>query len=95
MRGKAGIETELLFECFWPGITPSDLLGLDERLAAAVSSTRGVDTGVSYLGALLMAQDEVVLCRFAGSELAARRAAEVAGIPFSRVVVGTRSPMSR
>jgi hypothetical protein len=84
--------TELLFECFWPGVTASDLDALDDRVAAAVAAIAGDGDAVAYLGAFVMGEDEVVICRFAGSEAAARRAAEVAAIPFARLVVGHRSP---
>jgi hypothetical protein len=82
--------TEILFECFWPGVTEADLLALDERAAMTAASHAGQGERVSYLGSLFMVEDEVVLCRFAGSETAARRTAEAAGIPFARVVTGTR-----
>jgi hypothetical protein len=88
-------QRELLFECFWPGISEADLPSLDERAAAAAAAMTDEGEPVSYLGSLLMTEDEVVICRFAGSERAARRAAESAAIPFSRVVVGTRSPLSK
>lgn len=86
--------TELLFECFWPGVSESDLLALDERALAAAASIEAEGEEVSYLGSLLMAEDEVVLCRSAGSESGARRAAAAAEIPFARMVVGRRSPLS-
>jgi hypothetical protein len=46
---------------------------------------------VRYLGSLLMCQDEVVLCLFAGAERSVRRAAEEAGIPFERILEATCS----
>lgn len=92
---EANDRAELLFECFWPGITEADLVELDERAAAGAAAMSDNGERVSYLGSLLMVEDEVVLCRFSGSEASARRAAEVAAIPFARVVVGTRSPLSK
>jgi hypothetical protein len=39
-----------------------------------------------------MLDDEVVLCRFEGSEHAVRRAAQRAAIPCERILKATRSP---
>jgi hypothetical protein len=38
-----------------------------------------------------MLDDEVVLCRFEGSEDSVRRAAQNAAIPYERIVKATRS----
>lgn len=85
--------TEFLAECFWPGVEEADLAALDERAAAAVAELAAAGEVVSYLGALLVREDEVVICRFEGSEAAVRRAANVAAVPFARIVEGTRSPL--
>jgi hypothetical protein len=83
---------EYLAECFWPGVRRSDLAALDQRAqAAAAESTRRGDD-VRYLGSLLMRQDEVMLCRFMGTERAVRRVAEQAAVPFERIVAAERSP---
>jgi hypothetical protein len=47
---------------------------------------------VCYLGSLLMREDEVVLCRFEGSERAVRRVAEGAAIPSERILEAGHSP---
>jgi hypothetical protein len=45
-----------------------------------------------YLGSLLMRKDEVGLYLFAGSPEAVREAAELADVPFDRIVESSRSP---
>jgi hypothetical protein len=89
-----GGASELLVECFWPGVREADLLDLDQRAAASVEELVAQGEVVSYLGALLMREDEVVICRFQGSEAAVRQAAAKAAISFARIVEGTRSPGS-
>ncbi len=84
--------TEYLAECFWPGVRESDLHALDER-ASVIAAQLSVDSDrVEYLGSLLMRQDEVVLCRFKGSEEGVRRVVEQAAIPFERIVEAATSP---
>src|SRR5579863_8842684 len=87
--------TEYLAECFWPGVQDSDLIALDERATASAAAASADGPEVQYLGSLLMREDEVVLCRFAGPEPAVRRVAELAGIPFERILEAGRSPGSR
>ena len=79
-------------ECFWPGVRESDLNALDVRaLARAAASTRAGED-VRYLGSILLRDDEVVLCRFQGTEAAVRRAALEAEIPFERILAAAQSP---
>jgi hypothetical protein len=86
-RGRADrARTEYLAECFWPGVREADLSALDERAVASAAAISGDGRSVRYLGSLLMREDEVVLCRFEGSEAAVRRAAERAAIPFERIL---------
>ena len=47
---------------------------------------------VRYLGSILMREDEVVLCLFEGTPDAVRRAAELAGVPFERILEAAGSP---
>jgi uncharacterized protein DUF4242 len=75
--------TEYLAECYWPGVQDADLHALDERVNNVV---RKDGDAVRYLGSLLMRADEVVLCRFEGSETAVRKTAERAEIPFERIL---------
>jgi hypothetical protein len=77
-------------ECFWPGVTPADLLALDDRIRRGVARADG--GGVGYLGSMLMYEDEVVLCQFEGSAEAVRAAAERAEVPFERILETSRSP---
>jgi hypothetical protein len=76
---------EYLAECFWPGVGDADLSELDERATTAAERSRGGQR-VRYLGSLLMRKDEVVLCRFEGSEAAVRAVAAQAAIPFERIL---------
>jgi hypothetical protein len=81
--------SEYLAECYWPGVEDSDLRALDERVKAVLSQD---GDAVRYLGSLLMREDEVVLCRFKGSETAIRNAAERADVPFERILETAHSP---
>jgi hypothetical protein len=84
--------TEYLAECFWPGVDESDLIALDDRVNASAAELSLDGDVVRYLGSLLMREDEVVLCRFEGSEPAVRRVAERAAIPFERILKASHSP---
>ena len=84
--------TEYLAECFWPGVRESDLIALDERAKASAAELSADGDVVRYLGSLLMREDEVVLCRFEGSECAVRRVAELAAIPFERILATDHAP---
>ena len=84
--------TEFLAECFWPGVREADLHALDERATASAADLSRDGDSVRYLGSILMRKDEVVLCRFEGSEQSVRRVAEGAGIPFERILEAATSP---
>ena len=84
--------TEYLAECFWPGVRESDLHDLDQRAMVSATEMSREGDRVRYLGSLLMRQDEVVLCRFEGSEEAVRHVAERAAIPFERIVEAATAP---
>ena len=80
-------------ECFWPGVSESDLSALDERAQRCVAElSQGGGKNVRYLGSLLLRADEVVLCRFEGDADAVRVAAESAAIPFERILETAESP---
>jgi hypothetical protein len=79
-------------ECFWPGVREADLRELDERAQTAAAAVSGAGEEVRYLGAILLREDEVVLCRFEGSAVAVRRAAEEAEVPFERILETAQSP---
>jgi hypothetical protein len=89
---KQGHSTEYLAECFWPGVQDADLSALDQRASASAAALSGGGEVVRYLGSLLMREDEVVLCRFEGSEHLVRRVAERAAIPFERIIEARHSP---
>jgi hypothetical protein len=85
-------ESEYLAECFWPGVRDAELQALDERARISAAGLSASGRPVRYLGSLLMRKDEVVLCLFAGSPDAVREAAELAKVPFDRIVESARSP---
>ena len=89
--------TSFVAECFWAGVKESDLRALDQRATACVAEMALSGDHVRYLGSLLMRDDEVVMCFFEGSAEGVRRAAELAQIPFERILETTRSvnPVSR
>jgi hypothetical protein len=78
-------------ECFWPGVNAAALRSLDARAAVSASELTRGGTPVSYLGSILMRDDEVVLCLFEGPEPAVREAAERAEVPFERILEADRS----
>ena len=75
-------------KCFWPGVRETDI----DRLEPISASTNGV----TYAGALLFPEDELVLCFFESTSRAAvRRASEQAGIPCERVMQAVWLPSTR
>ena len=72
-------------KCYWPGVTRTDLEQVAER-AAKAGLASGSDQ-VSYLGSLLFADDDLVLCLFQGhSRAAVIRASDRLGIPRERLM---------
>ena len=72
-------------KCYWPGVTESDLEQVAER-AATAGLGPGRD-GVAYLGSLLFAADDLVLCLFQGpSRAAVIQASDRLGIPSERLM---------
>jgi hypothetical protein len=84
--------TEYVVECLWPDVHESDLRALDMRATAEADRLSAAGTPVSYLGSLLMREDEVVLCLFEGGLEAIRAAVEAAEVPFDRILEAARSP---
>jgi hypothetical protein len=78
-------------ECFWTGVTENDLVALDRRVETCVAEMSRDGDFVRYLGSMLMREDEVVMCFFEGSAENVRRAADLANIPFERILETTRS----
>jgi hypothetical protein len=89
---EQGHATEYLAECFWPGVRETELDALDQRATASAAEVTRQGEEVRYLGSLLMRKDEVVLCRFEGSEAAVRRVVERAAIPCERILEAGHSP---
>jgi hypothetical protein len=75
-------------ECYWPDVHEEDVRALDRRIVASLADN------VRYLGSVLIAEDEVVLCHFEGSADAIRRVAEQAGVPYERLLAATVTPPS-
>jgi hypothetical protein len=72
-------------KCYWPGVTHADL---DHVAGRAASTGLAPGTGtVSYLGSLLFAADDLVLCLFCGpSRAAVIQASDRLGIPRERLM---------
>jgi hypothetical protein len=73
-------------KCYWPGVDERELTRLSAR-ALGHAGARESDRRVAYLGSLLFAADDLVLCLFAAeSRAAVKRASERLGIPCERVI---------
>ncbi len=70
-------------ECLLPGVTPALAAALAGQIKAELAVSA---TGVAFLGSLLMPEDEVLLCLFAGTQAQVRAVSERAGLPFERIV---------
>src|SRR5690348_18466444 len=69
-------------KCYWPGVTETDV----EQVAARAGLAAGSNP-VSYLGSLLFAADDLVLCLFQGpSRAAVIRASDRLGVPCERLM---------
>jgi hypothetical protein len=82
-------------ECFWSGVRDDDVRQLDRRIETVVAEFAAQGDPVSYLGAVLIVDDEVVLCLFEGPAPAVRRVLERAGVAFDRILRTTRLPWPR
>ena len=89
---ESGQTKEYVAECFWPDVDEAAVRALDARAAQCATDLAHGGTPVRYIGSLLMREDEVVLCLFEGPEASVREAAELAGIPFERILEAARSP---
>jgi hypothetical protein len=71
-------------KCYWPGVTHADLEQVAERAMAGLGTGSG---SVIYLGSLLFAADDLVLCLFQGPTRAAViQASDRLGIPCERLM---------
>ncbi len=89
---ESGAPREYVAECFWPGVDAAAVRALDERAAETAGELTRAGTPVRYVGSLFMREDEVVLCLFEGPEASVRKAAELARVPFERILEAARSP---
>jgi hypothetical protein len=71
-------------ECLLPGLSPATADALGRRVRQELAGAPGGH--VSFLGSLLMPEDEVLLCLFAGTEAEVRAVSERAGLPFERIL---------
>ena len=72
-------------KCYWPGVTETDVERVAERAGRAGLAAGG--STVTYLGSLLFAGDDLVLCLFQGpSRAAVIRASDRLGIPCERLM---------
>ncbi|HXP20537.1 MAG TPA: hypothetical protein VN840_12915 [Streptosporangiaceae bacterium] len=71
-------------ECLLPGLSRATAEALGRRVRQELAGLPG--RTVSFLGSLLMPEDEVLLCLFAGTEAEVRTVSERAGLPFERIL---------
>jgi hypothetical protein len=76
-------DASFVAECYWPDVHEDEVRALDRRIAASLSDD------VRYLGSVLIREDEVVLCHFAGTADSIRRVAERARVPYERLLATT------
>jgi hypothetical protein len=80
-------------KCYWPGVTQADL----EQVAEHAKAGPGTGNGrVIYLGSLLFAADDLVLCLFQGpSRAAVIQASDRLGVPSERLMEPVWLPPAR
>jgi len=71
-------------ECLLPGLSRATAEALGRRVRQELAGPPG--SQATYLGSLLMPEDEVLLCLFAGPEAEVRALSERAGLPFERIL---------
>jgi|SRR5579872_2995481 len=85
-----------LAECLVPGMTSVVAATLGDQVRSELARS---NSPVSFLGSLLIPEDEVLLCLFTGPHTEVRALSERAGLPFERVVrcvgVGWPNPDDR
>lgn len=72
-------------ECLLPGVTAAIAETLAEQVRAELARSPAPGR-VSFLGSLLMPEDEVLMCLFAGPLAEVRAISERAGLPFERIL---------
>ena len=89
-RSVERVAPTYLVECFWPGVSEKLLA---DTAAQAATSERDAD-GVSCLETILVLQDEIVFCLFAGpSAERVGHVARLAGLPVERVSESVRTTL--
>ena len=72
-------------KCYWPDVGQRELERVADRAARSAAAVERPE--VAYLGSLLFADDDLVLCLFeARSRAAVKRASEQLGVPCERVM---------
>jgi hypothetical protein len=71
-------------ECLLPGMSRASAEALGRQVRQELAGLP--DGRVSFLGSLLMPEDEVLLCLFSGAEADVRAVSERAGLPFERIL---------
>jgi hypothetical protein len=71
-------------ECLLPGMSRATAEAVGTRVRQELAGLPG--GRVSFLGSLLMPEDEVLLCLFTGPEAEVREVSERAGVPFERIL---------
>jgi len=71
-------------ECLLPGLSRATAEALGRRVRRELAGLPR--RRVTFLGSLLMPEDEVLLCLFAGPEAEVRAVSERAGLPFERIL---------
>ena len=71
-------------ECLLPGLSRATAEALGRRVRRVLANPPG--SQVSFLGSLLMPEDEVLLCLFTGGSAEVRLVSERAAVPFERIL---------
>ena len=71
---EESLTKEYVAECFWPGVDEAAVRALGARAGESAAELAHAGQQVRYLGSILMLEDEVVLCLFAGDGGVVRRA---------------------
>jgi hypothetical protein len=83
--GVAGDQGWQAAECLVPGMTRPVAEAMAVRIAAELARSP-YGQRVAFLGSLLMLEDEVLICIFAGAPADVRAVSVQAGVPFERIL---------
>lgn len=87
-----GERESFVAECYWPDVDDADLATLDRRIDRVIAGL-APERAVRYLGSILLRDDEVILCQFEGPAGDVRDVAELAEVPFERILATSHSPL--